>query len=161
MQEAHEHNLSTFDKLTGRRPDVLAAGFYEGVRAVPADRMPLAGRGWTVAELEGLAFRGVPEARSIPRAPGLWICAGFGSRGLTWGLACARHVAADVTGDVQALPDRSPRSSIPRASSRSCSRAERGRLKKIWPKKAKGRSVQDRPFRQSLDVRLTFYRSTA
>lgn len=66
--------------------------------------MPLAGRGWTVAELEGLAFRGVPEARSIPRAPGLWICAGFGSRGLTWGLACARHVAADVTGDVQALP---------------------------------------------------------
>lgn len=104
VQEAHEHNLSTFDKLTGRRPDVLAAGFYEGVRAVPADRMPLAGRGWTVAELEGLAFRGVPEARSIPRAPGLWICAGFGSRGLTWGLACARHVAADVTGDVQALP---------------------------------------------------------
>ena len=104
VQEAHEHNLSTFDKLTGRRPDVLAAGFYEGVRAVPADRMPLAGRGWTAAELEGLAFRGVPEARSIPRAPGLWICAGFGSRGLTWGLACARHVAADVTGDVQALP---------------------------------------------------------
>ena len=104
VNEAHEHNLSTFNKLMGLRPDVLASSFYEGVRAVPADRMPLAGRGWTTSEIDGLSFKGVPEVGSIPRAEGLWICAGFGSRGLTWGLACARHVAADVTGDIQMLP---------------------------------------------------------
>lgn len=103
-EAAHEHNLRTFDKLMGGRPEVLAAGFYEGVRAVPLDRMPLAGRGWLPEDIDGLAFKGVPEAESIPRAPGLWVCAGFGSRGLTWGLACARHVAAEMTGDVQALP---------------------------------------------------------
>ena len=103
-EAAHEHNLCTFDKLMGLRPEVLAAGFYEGVRAVPLDRMPLAGRGWMPSDIDGQVFRGVPEAGSIPRAPGLWVCAGFGSRGLTWGLACARHVAAEMTGDAPALP---------------------------------------------------------
>ena len=104
VEEAHEHNLSTFEKLTGSRPAVLAKGFYEGVRAVASDRMPLAGRGVASAELTGLAFRGVPEASAIARAPGLWICAGLGSRGITWGLACADLVAADICGEPLPLP---------------------------------------------------------
>lgn len=94
--EVHEHNLQTFNKLMGYRPEVLAAGFYEGVRAVPLDRMPLAGRVTTVRELENLSFKGVPELKAIPRAKGLWMCAGFGSRGLTWGLSCAQLVAAQI-----------------------------------------------------------------
>lgn len=93
---AHEHNLQTFDKLMGCRPTVLAAGFYEGIRAVPTDRMPLAGRGFIRETLQGVSFRGVPELRAIPRAEGLWICAGLGSRGLTWGLSCAQKVASEI-----------------------------------------------------------------
>ena len=66
--------------------------------------MPRAGRGVTSAELTELAFRGVPEASAIARAPGLWICAGLGSRGITWGLACADLVAADICGEPLPLP---------------------------------------------------------
>lgn len=103
VEEAHEHNLSTFPKLTGEMPDVVAHGFYEGIRAVAQDRMPLAGRGFTVKEMEGLHFKARPEVRAIPRAEDLWICTGFGSRGITWGLACAEAVAADMAGEPSAL----------------------------------------------------------
>ena len=103
VEEAHEHNLSTFPKLTGAMPSVVARGFYEGIRAVAQDRMPLAGRGFTAKETEGLSFKARPEARAIPRAEDLWICTGFGSRGITWGLACAEAVAADMAGEPSAL----------------------------------------------------------
>lgn len=101
--EAHEHNLQTFNKLMGDRPEVLAAGFYEGIRAVPLDRMPLAGRAMTASELQNLSFKGVPELKAIPRADQLWMCAGFGSRGLTWGLSCAQVVAADICAEPSPL----------------------------------------------------------
>ena len=94
--EAHEHNLATFDKLTGRRPVVTASGFYQGVRAVAADRMPLAGRAFTAETMSAFHYRGRPEVSAVPRADGLWICAGLGSRGITWGLACARLTAAGI-----------------------------------------------------------------
>ena len=97
--EAHEHNLATFDKLTGRRPVVTASGFYEGVRAVAADRMPLAGRAFTAETMSAFHYRGRPEVSAVPRADGLWICAGLGSRGITWGLACARLTAAGICGE--------------------------------------------------------------
>lgn len=103
VEEAHEHNLSTFPKLMGEMPDVVARGFYEGIRAVAQDRMPLAGRGFSAKEMEGLSFKARPEARAIPRAEDLWICTGFGSRGITWGLACAEAVAADMAGEPSAL----------------------------------------------------------
>lgn len=97
--EAHEHNLATFDKLTGRRPVVTARGFYEGVRAVAADRMPLAGRAFTAETMSAFHYRGRPEVSAVPRADGLWICTGLGSRGITWGLACARLTAAGICGE--------------------------------------------------------------
>ena len=103
VAEAHEHNLTTFPKLTGAMPEVVARGFYEGIRAVAQDRMPLAGRGFTAKETEGLSFKARPEARAIPRAEDLWICTGFGSRGITWGLACAETVAAEMAGEPTAL----------------------------------------------------------
>ena len=103
VEEAHEHNLSTFRKLTGEMPNVVARGFYEGTRAVAQDRMPLVGRGFTAKEMEGLSFKARPEVRAIPRAEDLWICTGFGSRGITWGLACAEAVAADMAGEPSAL----------------------------------------------------------
>lgn len=98
-EDAHEHNLATFEKLTGGRPDVTARGFYEGVRAVASDRMPLAGRAFTAQTLSVFHYRGRPEVSAVPRADGLWICAGLGSRGITWGLACARLTAAGICGE--------------------------------------------------------------
>ena len=103
VEAAHTHNLSTFVKLTGEMPEVVARGFYEGIRAVAQDRMPLAGRGFTSREVDGLSFKARPEARAIPRAEDLWICTGFGSRGITWGLACAEAVASEIAGEPSAL----------------------------------------------------------
>lgn len=103
VAEAHSHNLSTFTKLTGTMPSVIARGFYEGIRAVAQDRMPLVGRGLTQTELRGLQFKGVPEVRAIPRADNLWLCTGFGSRGITWGLACAEALASEMAEEPQTL----------------------------------------------------------
>lgn len=101
--EAHAHNLSTFPKLLNESVETIARGFYEGVRAVAQDRMPLAGRGFTRAEIDGLKYRGIPEVDAIPRAENLWICAGLGSRGITWGLAAAQYVTAGICEETPAL----------------------------------------------------------
>lgn len=97
--EAVNHNLSTFDKLFSEPVPVLPLGFYQGVRAVSRDRMPLVGRGFTRRTFDGLVYQGRPEAKRLPRAENLWLCAGMGSRGLTWGAACAQSVVADMLGE--------------------------------------------------------------
>ena len=94
-EEAHEHNLGVFPALFGEERRIVCGGFYEGGRAVAKDRMPLLGRGFLKETLSGLEFRGRPEMKDIPREAGLVVCAGFGSRGLTWGAALA-EAAADM-----------------------------------------------------------------
>ena len=103
--EAHAKNLAAFDLLFAERPDVLAAGFYEGCRAVAKDRMPIAGQlvDWIrTCELAG-RLRGAPEEKDIPRLPGLWGVFGLGSRGASWGLAVAALAASQMAGEAVAL----------------------------------------------------------
>ena len=103
VQEAHEHNLSTFDKLTGRRPDVLAAGFTKASEPYPPTACRLRAAAGRSPSSRGLLSGACPKR---DRFPGRLVSgsARASAPRAHLGLACARHVAADVTGDVQALP---------------------------------------------------------
>lgn len=105
-EAAHEKNLEAFGLLFSERPAGLAAGFYEGCRAVPKDRLPIAGRlvDWQAAKAMAGRLRGTPEEKDVPRLPQLWGVFGLGSRGASWGLAAAALAAAQIAGEVPALP---------------------------------------------------------
>ncbi|MFR3635688.1 MAG: bifunctional tRNA (5-methylaminomethyl-2-thiouridine)(34)-methyltransferase MnmD/FAD-dependent 5-carboxymethylaminomethyl-2-thiouridine(34) oxidoreductase MnmC, partial [Sutterella sp.] len=81
----------------------VPAGFYQGVRAVCLDRLPLVGQGFTAKTLQSCHFAGRPELEKLPVEEGLWVCGAFGSRGLTWGLACADHLASLMLGEPSVL----------------------------------------------------------
>ncbi len=99
--EAHEHNASLFRSLLPQHSDYspLWGGFYEGVRAVTTDRMPVVGRAFMPKTLEHLAFKGVPELERLSYEKGLWVMAGLGSRGLTWGAICAEICVRQLLGE--------------------------------------------------------------
>lgn len=106
--DAHAHNMALLSGLFADEQctGVIPAGFYQGVRAVCLDRLPLVGPGLTARSIEHCYFRGVPEVEKLPTEKGLWVCGAFGSRGLTWGMACADHVASLIMGEASVL-DRS------------------------------------------------------
>lgn len=104
-QEAHTHNWSALLGLLSEKQcqGIVPAGFYQGVRAVCLDRLPLVGQGFTAKTLQSCHFAGRPELEKLPVEEGLWVCGAFGSRGLTWGLACADHLASLMLGEPSVL----------------------------------------------------------
>jgi len=99
------HDLTGGPFAEGARPDTSlladwsARGWLDhraGLRAATADRLPWIGAvpaAWT-----GDASRTPNQARHWPRIPGLYLAAGFGSRGLTWAPIAGRLIAAWITG---------------------------------------------------------------
>lgn len=100
---AHEHNLGAFTDVLAPSESPIPVGFYEGIRAVASDRLPVVGPAPDAKALRGLSFRGAPEASSLPMAPGLWFCTAMGSRGITWGRLCARTLVREMAGEAPLL----------------------------------------------------------
>lgn len=100
-REAHEHNIGLFESLlpTYPTPPGVWGGFYEGVRAVTTDRLPVVGRAFMEETLKGVSFKGVPELEALPHEKGLWLMTGLGSRGLTWGALCAETCVRELLGE--------------------------------------------------------------
>ena len=110
----HAHNLRQLAAVTGSRFEVpapewvataddeqhVAAVLVErgqlhgrvGWRATAADRLPLIGAVPAHPAAGGAALPDQP--RHWPRVPGLFVAAGFGSRGLTWAPLAGRLIAA-------------------------------------------------------------------
>lgn len=86
-------NLQRYARLAGlaQPPQAPLAGRV-GWRLLAPDRLPLIG---------GLAAAGAPLADQLrlqPRQPGLVVCTGFASRGITWAALAGRLVAALALG---------------------------------------------------------------
>ncbi|PND37065.1 oxidoreductase [Paucibacter aquatile] len=97
LREAdHARNLAQFSELAGLAPDdgpLQAQGGRVGWRLATADRLPLVGG------LPVLGDGALPDQlRFLPRRPGLAVCMGMGSRGISWAALCAQVLAAQVTG---------------------------------------------------------------
>ena len=95
----HAGNLNRLARLFDPVPEVITTGFYDGIRAVTKDRLPLVGQ---IADEAGALAR--PELRGarlieVPRKPGLYGLFGLGSRGLSLGLIAAQLLAAQVEGE--------------------------------------------------------------
>lgn len=93
----HQRNLAQWRELAGldsadAEPLRAHAGRV-GWRLAAPDRLPLVG---------GLPDGSVParadQTRFQARLPGLAVCTGLGSRGITWAALCAQLVAAQVSG---------------------------------------------------------------
>ncbi len=97
-KEALAHNLSLLQSLfPGLAVHRYATpAFYAGIRAVTRDRMPLVGAAFDLQRYREMQFRGKPELEKIPVRKGLWMCTAFGSRGLTWGLACVEELVSQI-----------------------------------------------------------------
>lgn len=98
LREADQvENLARYARLAGlgTPPQAPLAGRV-GWRLVAADRLPLIG---------GLAAGDAPaeQLRLQPRQPGLVVCTGFGSRGITWAALAGRLVAALALGGPRPL----------------------------------------------------------
>ncbi len=104
-REAHEKNLRALEKMFVDPQAVVAAGFYEGCRAVAKDRMPIAG---PLLDAEAaaalLAEKKLLELEDFPVEPGLHALCALGSRGLSWGLAAAELLVSQMTGEEPLLP---------------------------------------------------------
>jgi len=114
----HAHNLRQLAALTGstlvagkREIDDAAAleladaGFVRGRvgwRATTPDRLPLVGAVPLQPPFGDAALPDQP--RHWPRVPGLFVCSGFGSRGLTWAPLAGRLIAAWITDAPCPLP---------------------------------------------------------
>jgi tRNA 5-methylaminomethyl-2-thiouridine biosynthesis bifunctional protein len=71
-----------------------------GWRAQVPDRLPIVG---AVPAPDAAPVPGATQAARVPRAPGLFVLSGLGSRGLTWGPLAGRLLASIVTGAPQPL----------------------------------------------------------
>ena len=88
-EQDHAANLARLQKLLPRTADRLARQFsplqargWAGVRCATPNRLPLVGP------------IGTPDSR-----PGLWLCTGMGSRGLSFAALCAELLAAQLHGE--------------------------------------------------------------
>ena len=102
-----------YDKLQSLAPDVAWSKSiverWSGIRVATPDYLPLVG---PVAEKELFMadFVGLKSnanrwiASTGPYYPGLYVCAGFGSRGLTTIPLCAEWLAATINGEMSCLP---------------------------------------------------------
>ena len=91
-------NLARYARLAGLAtpPEAPLAGRVAW-RLIAPDRLPLIG---------GLALPGTPDVDQLrlqPRQPGLVVCTGFASRGITWAALAGRLVAALALGSPRPL----------------------------------------------------------
>lgn len=98
VKEAHAHNLAILPRLFEGADACVPCGFYEGVRAVAADRMPIAGPMVDMPALRALDANRT-EAAQVPLLPQAWGLFALGSRGLSWGLMLAEVLAARMAGE--------------------------------------------------------------
>jgi tRNA 5-methylaminomethyl-2-thiouridine biosynthesis bifunctional protein len=92
--EDQRFNLDRLARLVGHAvPDVPLSGRV-GWRLATQDRLPLAGAMPAALPPD----HGLDQPRRIPRAPGLFVLAALGSRGLTWAPLAAQVIAAAITG---------------------------------------------------------------
>lgn len=109
-EAAHSRNLLVLSGLLrlSEAEQPVAAAFYEGVRAVARDRLPIAGPMVDHQALSALLEKRGGRALEVRQAPVLPACYGLfglGSRGLSWGLALSEALAAEIVGaSVPMLP---------------------------------------------------------
>jgi tRNA 5-methylaminomethyl-2-thiouridine biosynthesis bifunctional protein len=103
LREAdHGHNLAQFEILTGLDIDIesidaKALTGRVGRRLGLDDRLPVVGAVPMPAHtLRGLAR--LEQPRQVPRVDGLYVLAGLGSRGITWGPLVGEVLAAAIAG---------------------------------------------------------------
>ena len=94
----HHHNLAQLTRLTGAvlQIDSTRLGGRTGWRWTTDDRLPVLGAVPDIAMALGMSSLEQPS--QVPRLPGLHVCTGFGSRGITWAALAAQVVAASITG---------------------------------------------------------------
>ncbi len=106
----HRQNLAQVARLLGVQPSVdpaLLAG-RTAWRCVSDDRLPVVGAvpvesatrvSWSGMDVPGWRARRPPDQpRHVPRLPGLYVCMGLGSRGITWSALAAQLLAAAISG---------------------------------------------------------------
>ena len=94
----HQHNLAQLARLTGSvlQLDSTQLSGRTGWRWSTDDRLPLLGAVPDIAR--AIRMTGLERATQVPRLPGLHVCTGFASRGITWAALAAQVVAASITG---------------------------------------------------------------
>ncbi len=94
----HQHNLAQLSRLTGSALHVDSSRLSgrTGWRWTTDDRLPVLGAVPDIAA--ALAMQRVEQASQVPTLPGMYVCTGFGSRGITWSALAAQVVAASITG---------------------------------------------------------------
>jgi tRNA 5-methylaminomethyl-2-thiouridine biosynthesis bifunctional protein len=104
--EDQQHNLDRLTALLGLRspPALSTLGGRVGFRWTSDDRLPIVGAvPASIAEAAVAGFVGTPSARFdqprfVARAPGLFVCAALGSRGIASAAFGAELLAAAITG---------------------------------------------------------------
>lgn len=100
--QAWAHNRASLGALTATPPLPEHAGalrHYVGVRAASADRLPYCGPLADLAPLLANPQRAAgKQLHELARLPGLAVCAGMGSRGLTLAALLAETLAAQLEG---------------------------------------------------------------
>lgn len=94
--QAHQANLQQFSAISPVLSKHVAGGFYQGIRAIARDRLPIVGAVTLPQQLQNLSFAGVPERHQLPVASNLWICTAMGSRGITWGSILAENLVRTI-----------------------------------------------------------------
>ena len=99
----HGHNLAQLARLGVSSPavDPSTLDGRVGWRAVTPDRLPWIGPVPDTGALPALGRR-ITQPRHLPRLPGLHVCTGLGSRGITWSVLAGEITAAWIAG--QACP---------------------------------------------------------
>ena len=94
----HRHNLAQLSRLTGATLaiDLAALRGRTGWRWTTDDRLPVLSAVPDIAA--PLVMHHLEQAAQVPRLPGLYVCTGLGSRGITWAALAAQVVAASITG---------------------------------------------------------------
>ena len=96
--EAHEKNLAKLSDIMLEHDPVVVTGAYCGTRAVGHARLPYVGAVVDEAAwLEQCQRNGKKVALELaPSLPGLWVCAGMGSRGVSFSALASQILAAHM-----------------------------------------------------------------
>ncbi|MGC8703346.1 MAG: FAD-dependent 5-carboxymethylaminomethyl-2-thiouridine(34) oxidoreductase MnmC [Thiomonas sp.] len=101
-EQAWAHNRDSLAALTAQPPLAAhtdALRHFVGTRAASADRLPYCGTLAHLAPLLADPQRAAgKQLHELPRLPGLAVCAGMGSRGLTLAALLAEVLAAQIEG---------------------------------------------------------------
>ncbi|MGC8508143.1 MAG: FAD-dependent 5-carboxymethylaminomethyl-2-thiouridine(34) oxidoreductase MnmC [Thiomonas sp.] len=101
-EQAWAHNRDSLAALTAQPPlpaHTDALRHFVGTRAASADRLPYCGTLAHLAPLLADPQRAAgKQLHELPRLPGLAVCAGMGSRGLTLAALLAEVLAAQIEG---------------------------------------------------------------